>query len=793
MSYLLLKKTWRDIWLKKWLVLTLAIVVALACAAYVGMSSIYDDLKYARDQYYQLHNLADFGVQAKAIPKQEIKKLKKLDNVSQLAGRIRSRVTFSQLGSHSNLVSGEAFSIADTSGKKLNGLHLESGRFPKPHSHQIAVLAQFATAHHLHVGQRLHVIFSAGEREMQIVGVVYSPEQVMVLSPDALPFAPQEKYFGVIYLSQSTLADLVGLPQQVNEVLVSTKSKDPAAVLKTMESVSKALFDYGVLNKELVKNKPSVNMLDAEIENIKVTATVFPFIFLLVGALVINVLLQRLVKQQQKSIGVLKALGYTRFQLLMHYISYGILIGVVGSFVGIVLGIWIQRALVSLYADYFKLPNLSAHLYSNQILIGVFVGLFSSVSGSLISAIKVMRLSIANAMGSHVTDTRFSLRLWKTSYFKRLPFYWKMAFRSVFRERFRSAVGVFTIIISVSLVYMALNIGVSMLDMVDLSTDHINHYDASISLRHLVGESYLDSFKRLPGVKRIETQLNLPVTLKSSHYRREIVIDGLASSNRLYTPLNQFGYPIHIPAQGLVISRTLSRLLHVGVGGKVELHPLLGHREMILVPVVKVIKTYIGLPVYANQLWLSHELDSELAYNRVLVTLRNSGANHAFNAAASAMRDVTNIQYAATIKKDIVELLEQTMGGFIAVIILFAATIAIASLYNNAMVSLNERQKDIATFTVLGLSRWEIFRIFLSEGIILLILGLVLGAPSAYYLNRLLMMAFQTEFYRFPIVLYLPELIKSLLLILIFFMLSYCVVMRYIWKTRWLSLLNVRE
>ena len=69
------------------------------------------------------------------------------------------------------------------------------------------------------------------------------------------------------------------------------------------------------------------------------------------------------------------------------------------------------------------------------------------------------------------------------------------------------------------------------------------------------------------------------------------------------------------------------------------------------------------------------------------------------------------------------------MGGFIVVIILFAATISGASLYNNAMVSLNERQRDIATFTVLGCPRWEIFRIFLSEGIILLVLGLVLGAP----------------------------------------------------------------
>ena len=70
------------------------------------------------------------------------------------------------------------------------------------------------------------------------------------------------------------------------------------------------------------------------------------------------------------------------------------------------------------------------------------------------------------------------------------------------------------------------------------------------------------------------------------------------------------------------------------------------------------------------------------------------------------------------------------MGGFIAVIILFAATIAIASLYNNAMVSLNERQKDIATFTVLGLSRWEIFRIFFRRVLFCLFWVWFLGAPS---------------------------------------------------------------
>ena len=303
----------------------------------------------------------------------------------------------------------------------------------------------------------------------------------------------------------------------------------------------------------------------------------------------------------------------------------------------------------------------------------------------------------------------------------------------------------------------------------------------------------MDSFNHLPDVKNIETQLSLPTTLESSHLKKEIVIEGIPRQNHLFTPLNENGHPIHVPSKGLVLSRALSKILKVHVGEKVTMHPLLGHRKPVIVPVVGIVKTYIGLPAYANQRWLSHVLDSDLAFNRILVKLRHPRSAHNFKVAVSTLQDVTNVEYMKTFKDDIVKMLEQSMGGFIAIIIVFAATIAIASLYNNAMVSINERQKDIATFTVLGLSRWEIFRIFLVEGGVLLVFGLMLGVPAAYYLNRLIMMSFQNEFFRFPVKLYYPELLNSMFLILVFFVFSYCVVLRYIWKTHWISLLNVRE
>ena len=50
-------KMYRELWQKKVLVITLSLVLMIASGAYIGMSSVYQDMKMARDQYYlQYHH-----------------------------------------------------------------------------------------------------------------------------------------------------------------------------------------------------------------------------------------------------------------------------------------------------------------------------------------------------------------------------------------------------------------------------------------------------------------------------------------------------------------------------------------------------------------------------------------------------------------------------------------------------------------------------------------------------------------------------------------------------------------
>ena len=55
-----------------------------------------------------------------------------------------------------------------------------------------------------------------------------------------------------------------------------------------------------------------------------------PTIFLAVAALVLNVLLTRLAEQQRTVVGTLKALGYSDRQVFVHFLKFGLAVGLVG-------------------------------------------------------------------------------------------------------------------------------------------------------------------------------------------------------------------------------------------------------------------------------------------------------------------------------------------------------------------------------------------------------------------------------------------------------------------------------
>lgn len=75
--------------------------------------------------------------------------------------------------------------------------------------------------------------------------------------------------------------------------------------------------------------------------------SVLPVLFLLIAVLTMVTTMHRLTVKEKTQIGILKALGFRKRRILFHYTSYALMIGLIGSAIGIALGYGIAWAIMN--------------------------------------------------------------------------------------------------------------------------------------------------------------------------------------------------------------------------------------------------------------------------------------------------------------------------------------------------------------------------------------------------------------------------------------------------------------
>ena len=75
----------------------------------------------------------------------------------------------------------------------------------------------------------------------------------------------------------------------------------------------------------------------------------FPLLFLAAAALATGVLMRRLVSAQRPTIGMLRACGYSRRQVVAHYLTFGLAVGLAGGVAGAAAGLGLAGLLTHAY------------------------------------------------------------------------------------------------------------------------------------------------------------------------------------------------------------------------------------------------------------------------------------------------------------------------------------------------------------------------------------------------------------------------------------------------------------
>lgn len=797
----LFRKLLRDLWSRKGALAALVVIVTIGVGAYIGMAAVFRDLDGARQRYYDSKRLADFVLDCKRAPAWAVRELEVLPNVRRVQGRVNVACLL-DLPGRDEPVAGAALSLPEERVPVINDVLLRRGVwFSGKDDREVILNDAFAKAHGIQPGDRIRALLLDKQHDLLVVGTAMSPEFVYLIPPGG-GLAPDPAGYGILYLTEDFLRKSCDLEGAWNQVIGQARDASRPALAEMLALMEERLDAYGVTNTTPVQEIPSARFLHDELHGLKTSSTLFPVIFLSVAALVLNVLLGRLVAQQRSVIGTLRALGYTRGDVTRHFLGFGVTIGVAGGVGGLLMGLWIETSMVAMYRRFFALPRIEAHFYPDIYLVGLAISVGFALAGAFKGAHSAAAMAPAESMrpppperGGAVLPERIPW-VWT-----RLPFRWKMILRSVFRNPFRSSVCVVASAISTALILMVLTNLDALHYLMRYEFERVSRQDLTVSLREPKGRRAADEVRRLPNVAETESQLAVVCDLSRGERRKRTGVTGLPRANRLYTPLDARGLPIVMPDAGLVLTRKLSEILDARPGQTVRLRPLIAERKEVTAPVVAVVDTYLGLSAYADQRYLSALLGEAFVSNTLLNRLESPSAapkdvREAARPFLEALKQRPAVVGFGMRTRSLTRLNEtfgKTMGTMIVVMILFAGLIAFGSVLNAALVSLSERQRDVATLRVLGYSTRQVAGIFAGESGFLNAVGVVLGLAAGCCFARLVSMAYNTEMFRFPVVIHPSRLLETAAIMVLFVGVAQLIVYRLIRALNWLESLNVKE
>lgn len=134
---------------------------------------------------------------------------------------------------------------------------------------------------------------------------------------------------------------------------------------------------------------------------------VFAFIALFVGTFLIYNTFQFVVAQRLRELALMRAIGATRSQVTRTVLLESLLLGIVGSVVGIAAGAGLAMALrAGLEAFGVELPTTSLVLQSRTIIVALVVGIVVTVVSALVPAVKAARVPPVAAMREEASHPR---------------------------------------------------------------------------------------------------------------------------------------------------------------------------------------------------------------------------------------------------------------------------------------------------------------------------------------------------------------------------------------------------
>lgn len=468
------------------------------------------------------------------------------------------------------------------------------------------------------------------------------------------------------------------------------------------------------------KSIPGLARLDSELEQHQSFSYLFVIIFVEIAILVIATSMGRMVEQQRTQIGTMNALGLKRHKIMLHYISFSLVVSVVGVVLGLLAGtLWGSPAVIGMFANWYIVPGLHSVFHPMYFIIAAGI-VAVCVLASYMSCRKLLRIKPAEALRPAAPKKG------KNCIFEKLPFWEKLSFtsqynlRDISRAKLRSFMCVIGTAVGMLLMVYAVGCNELLGSMVEINFNRVSAGEYQIKFSEDAKTEDVDAMaEELDGEVVMVNQIEVAKKKNApSEEKKKETITVLEGKN-LYNILDLNNQVENLTPGTVGISRKLAEDLHVEKGDTIYWH------------------------LYSKNTWYEAEvgtiyrsLESQgIAYLRE--DYEKTGAEYIPSFLMTddkAAKDKTDLDYVTGVnsKSEMQAAYESSMeimNMMVGMMAVFSILMIVVVLYNSGVLSFRERVKEFATLKVLGLRSSKIRRILSMQNLWLSIIGILIGAP----------------------------------------------------------------
>ena len=750
---MLIRKLFRTAWGYKAQFISMILMITLGMGMFLGFNMEWKTIEVDTFKFFEDTNYADYRLYSeKGFTKDDLDKISDIDGVDKATRYLSVNLDIKGEKNKSLALDvSENFNVSTfivTDGEDYN----ENGD-------GFWLSDKFAAANDYKIGDDLTLEFQGVEITGEIVGLIKAGEH-MICVADKKQMMPDYSTFGYAYISpkklRSVLEDKIksdftdelkktNVPEEfiddsLTKLFVTDEKLDEAtdkvfAQVNLISDMEKETLEKAI-NKKLGKTIMVTPKDDhvvykesqGEAEEGKTMGSVLPVLFLAIAILTMVTTMHRIATKEKTQIGTLKALGFKNRRILLHYTSYGLFIGLVGTGFGIALGYAVCKLIMSengMMGTYFDMPDWSAAIpeFCYPVLIGTVV-LLTLIS--FLSVRQQLKGTAADALRPYTPKKMRKILFERFGFWDKLHFGTKWNIRDLSRHKSRSAMTLFGIVGCMVLMVGGLGMRDTLTGFLDLLDHDISNYTTKVNL---TDDADLKESKALCEELDGDWESLSGISLDGD----TVSLDIVHNPGGMLNVIDEDNNRLDLINEGVYLCLRLKDKAEIG--DEIEFSPY-GSKETYTVKVVGYNRSVMTESVTMTDV-LADKLGLEYSISSVYTDRKTDEIKS--NDLISGKQD--KAQLMETFNSFV-----QIMDSMVIILVVAAVILGVVVLYNLGIMSYVERSRELATLKVLGFRNRTIGKLLISQNIWLTVIGVIIGLPAGVGVLQWLLTALAGEY-----------------------------------------------